>query len=131
MRDVTGNIAIMYGFIKFWRSHAILTKIYYNQPKTKKIQPKSVNFFSFLFLFTLSYLDIAIRWLKSTKNHSIENCYSAFTETGATQTLKTKQMGEGLCKVRTGWRRMADGGWRMADGGWRMADGGWRMADGG
>ena len=21
----------------------------------------------------------------------------------------------GLCKVRTGWRRMADGGWRMAD----------------
>ena len=35
----------------------------------------------------------------------------------------------GLCKLRTGWRRMADGGWRMADGGWRMADGGWRMAD--
>ena len=23
----------------------------------------------------------------------------------------------GLCKVQTGWRRMADGGWRMADGG--------------
>ena len=39
---------------------------------------------------------------------------------------------QGLCKVRTGWQRMAaDGGWRMADGGWRMADGGWRMADGG
>ena len=42
----------------------------------------------------------------------------------------------GLCKMQTGWRRMADGGWRMADGGWRMADDkmrmtkcGWKNAD--
>ena len=28
---------------------------------------------------------------------------------------KTWRFWLGLCKVRTGWRRMADGGWRMAD----------------
>ena len=31
--------------------------------------------------------------------------------------------------MRTGWRRMADGGWRMADGGWRMIKCGWKNAD--
>ena len=35
----------------------------------------------------------------------------------------------GLCKVRTGWRRMADGGWRMADRKMRMIKCGWKIAD--
>ena len=35
----------------------------------------------------------------------------------------------GLCKVRTGWRRMADGGWRMADRKMRMGKCGWKNAD--
>ena len=43
----------------------------------------------------------------------------------------------GLCKTRTGWRRMADGGWRMTKCGWESADGkvrmikcGWENEDG-
>ena len=43
----------------------------------------------------------------------------------------------GLCKVRTGWRRMADGGWRMIKCGSKNADDkmriekcGWQNADG-
>ena len=28
----------------------------------------------------------------------------------------------GLCKVRTGWRRMADGGWRIEKCGWKNVD---------
>ena len=31
----------------------------------------------------------------------------------------------GLCKVRTGWRRMADGGWKNADGKMRIEKCGW------
>ena len=39
-----------------------------------------------------------------------------FTTVTAYRGFVTKsQLLEGLCKVRTGWRRMADGGWRMAD----------------
>ena len=33
----------------------------------------------------------------------------------------------GLCKVRTGWRRMADGGWRIEKCGWKNADDKMRM----
>ena len=33
----------------------------------------------------------------------------------------------GLCKVRTGWRRKADGGWRIEKCGWKNADDKMRM----
>ena len=35
----------------------------------------------------------------------------------------------GLCKTKTGWRRMADGGWRMADDKMRIVKCGWKNAD--
>ena len=43
---------------------------------------------------------------------------------------KKDESGRGLCKVRTGWRRMADGGWENEDGKMRIEKCGWKNADG-
>ena len=46
-----------------------------------------------------------------------------------TRTTFARHLEGGLCKVRTGWWRMADGGWRMADRKMRMIKCGWKKAD--
>ena len=63
--------------------------------------------------------------------HTVSRFYFSFSNSfiiHAAPTQPEHHSYSGLCKVRTGWRRMADGGWRMADGGWRMADSKMRMA---
>ena len=83
---------------------------------------------SVYYQFAVFYRQLFYRWIIMT----VRILRVRGTLTGVLNVI----LKSGLCKVRTGWRRMADGGWRIEKCGWQNADDkmrmtkcGWQNAD--